>query len=59
MNAGDEPISARVSTSMAPGDYCNVITQCDADPVSVDSDGIIEVVLQPMSAIAIHIGATY
>jgi alpha-amylase len=59
INAGDEPISARVSTSMAPGDYCNVITQCDGDPVSVDSDGMIEVLLQPMNAVSIHVGATY
>lgn len=59
INAGDEAISAQVSTSMAPGDYCNVVTQCDGGPISVDGDGMIDVILKPMSAVSIHVGARY
>jgi len=59
INVGDEPVRAQVSTSMAPGEYCNVVTQCAGDPVSVGSNGMIDVLLEPMSAVALHVGASY
>jgi len=59
INVGDDSLRARVSTSMAPGDYCNVVTQCAGDPVSITEDGMINVVLEPMSAMAIHVGTSY
>ena len=59
INIGDEPVRAQVSTSMASGDYCNVVTQCGGGPISVTGDGMIDVMLEPMSAVSIHVGANY
>jgi alpha-amylase len=57
INIGDNRVSAQFATSMSPGNYCNIIAECDGEPVHVDSDGKLDISLEPMSAIAIHVGA--
>ena len=57
INIGEDPFNALISTSMAPGDYCNVLAGCNGDPVHIETDGTLSASLEPMSALAIHVGA--
>lgn len=59
INVADDPVSAQVATNMPPGDYCNVATGCDGDPVRIGEAGMLDLTLAPMSVVAIHTGATY
>ncbi|WP_091179221.1 alpha-amylase [Paramicrobacterium humi] len=66
LNAGAEPITTTLDTGLPAGDYCDVITGgahatttsgCSAETVTVDAEGRTTLVLHPMSAVAIHVGA--
>jgi alpha-amylase len=57
------PVSAAISTGLAAGTYCDVLTggragtACVGTSVAVDSAGAVRLTLQPNSAVAIHVGA--
>lgn len=60
INIGSEPVDGTFITRMAPGDYCNVLSDsgaeddCSESTVTVDDDGILQISVAPMSAAAIH-----
>lgn len=49
-------VSATISTDIAPGTYCEIISAC-ASKITVDANGKVQLTLAPNSAIATHIGA--
>jgi alpha-amylase len=59
INAGEKPVAATLATSMAPGQYCNVLEKpvdggnCDDAAVTVGEDGRMNVSMAPLSAVAI------
>jgi alpha-amylase len=62
INKESYQLSASVPTSMAPGQYCNVLKgqltsdaqSCSGDVITVQSDGTINLDVLPFDAIAIH-----
>ncbi len=58
INASAEPLDVEVQTSLAAGDYCDLVTatragSCDGNVVSVNDSGRFQAQLGPMSALAI------
>jgi alpha-amylase len=62
INRESTALAAAVTTGMAPGTYCDVLTggrdgsACVGTSVVVESTGAIQLSLNPMTAIAIHAG---
>lgn len=54
INIGAEAIDARFTTGMRAGHYCNVVTGCTGDPLTVNAEGLLNTTLAAMSAVAIH-----
>jgi len=60
INIGAETVDGTFITSMAPGEYCNVLAEltaendCSGSMVRVDGNGVLRVSIAPMSAVAIH-----
>ena len=60
INTGTETVDRALTTSMDPGDYCNVLSgpaiegSCNGSVVRVDDNGLLQVSVAPMSAVAIH-----
>ena len=53
----DEPIDISATTDLPPGDYCNILAAAgssDCDAVTVGEDGMFEVSVDGVSAIAIY-----
>ena len=62
LNAGDESANIKVSSSLAPGTYCNILaaadpSDCIGHTIMVDEAGSFEVSLGGVSAIAVHAGS--
>ena len=60
LNAGDEPISASITTNLPPGDYCNILAAADSsgcEAVTVSDTGTFEVSVDGVSAVALHAAA--
>lgn len=66
LNAGAEPVTVTLDTSLEAGDYCDVITGgakahgaegCRGTTVTVADDGSATLTIEPMSAVALHVGA--
>ena len=63
LNAGSSVVTATVSTGLAPGAYCDVLTggvragTCAGTRVTVDATGDVQLQLGAASAIVIHTGA--
>ena len=58
INASAEPIRVSVSTSLEPGNYCELLssttpTSCDGKKISISAEGRFLATLGPMSAMAI------
>jgi alpha-amylase len=54
INIGAEPIDASLKTGLQAGHYCNILTGCEGERMTVTSAGTLNTTLAPMSAIAIH-----
>ncbi len=60
INMSAEPINGTFVTRMKPGNYCNVISDrtneedCKESLVQVGVDGVVQLSVAPMSAVAIH-----
>jgi len=60
INNSEETVDGTFVTSMTAGEYCNVIAggtaenDCNGSIVLVDDDGVLQISLAPMSAVAIH-----
>lgn len=63
LNAGPEPYLATVQSTLAPGDYCDVIHgalsagSCSGPIITVAADGSFAVAIDPWDAVAVHVGA--
>ena len=57
INIGAEAIDASLTTGMQAGHYCNVVTNCEGERLTVNADGLLNTTLAPMRAIAIHTGS--
>jgi len=59
INIGDQAINMEISSSLPPGQYCDLISggvgddACTGSPITVGDDGVIAVSLEPLSAAAI------
>lgn len=60
INIGSETVDGTFITSMAPGEYCNVVSggvpenDCNGAVVRVGDDGVLQISVPPGSAVAIH-----
>jgi len=60
INISDDTVDGTFITSMRPGEYCNVTAggaaknDCNGSMVRVGDDGVLQISVAPMSAIAIH-----
>ena len=60
INIGNDTVDGTFTTSMNPGEYCNVTAggkpenDCNGSMVLVGDDGILQISVPPMSAVAIH-----
>ena len=57
INIGAKAIDASLTTGMQAGHYCNVVTNCEGERLTVNTDGLLNTTLAPMRAIAIHTGS--
>ncbi len=57
INIGAEPVGTRWTTAMRAGSYCNALTRCTGERLTINDDGGLNVTLAPMSAVAIHSGS--
>jgi alpha-amylase len=60
INNGGDILNATIQTGMAPGTYCNVLSNdepCGGDTVEVDAEGRINIIVIRKKALAIHVGA--
>ncbi len=60
INMGPETVNGTFITTMAPGEYCNVVSagtpenDCNGSVVLVGDDGVLQISVPPNSAVAIH-----
>ena len=60
INISADTVDGTFITNMSPGEYCNVVTggssenDCKGSMVVVGDDGVLQISVAPMSAIAIH-----
>jgi alpha-amylase len=63
MKIGAETVNGTFITRMSPGEYCNVLlgptteNNCVGPVVRIDDDGVLQLAVAPMSAVAIHSAA--
>ena len=63
INIGTEIVNGTFVTRMIPGEYCNVLQglttekDCVDSKVRIDDDGVLQLSVAPMSAVAIHSAA--
>ncbi len=62
INISADTVDGTFITNMSPGEYCNVVTRgtsendCKGSMVVVGDDGVLQISVAPMSAVAIHTG---
>lgn len=54
INTGEDSLTRRFETSLAPGDYTDVFS---GDSIAIGSDGSFEATVDGMTALAIHVGS--
>ena len=60
INSSADTVEGAFMSNMSPGEYCNVIAggtaenDCNGSIVLVDDDGVLQISIAPMSAVAIH-----
>ena len=63
-NGGAAASEQTLTTSLPPGEYCDVVTggvadgACVGAAVTVAEDGTVSLTIPPDSAVALHVGAT-